>query len=192
MTDQLNKFKKGILMKKIILACLMMSSVFAYEVTNEFWIDKSGTDRNKQINITCSNGVKGYVYYFPHVEGYYAKNSNNKYSSLNSAVSKVCSQGSSNVVKKTVLKDSFICDTESSIKRALKGRLSFSSANFDVSFIGPSGKPNPTDYKDCFTISQNYRTTVVKSYPAGKLIDGYYKVKDDRGNILYVRKSTVK
>ena len=171
-------------MKKIILAVIILTiNSLGFEVTNQFWVDKTGSDKNKQINITCNNGKKGYIYYFPNVDGYYAKNSNNKYSSLNAAASKVCSTGSR---KRTVISDSFVCEKESSIKKALKSKLSFSSARFAACF----GKP--TDYKDCFCLNQDYRAQTIGSYSSGKRIDGYFKLRDDKGNTLYVRKSTVK
>ena len=161
---------------------------FGFEVTSQFWVDKTGSDRNKQINITCNNGQKGFIYFFPNVNGYYPKNSNNKYSSLDAAASKLCNVNSrrTSSKKKTVLKDSLLCDYQSSIKKALKSKLSFSSAKFAACF----GKP--TDYKDCFCMNMNYKATIVGSYSKNKRIDGYYKIKDDKGNILYVRKSTVR
>ncbi len=180
-------------MKKVVLTITLLSMYsFGYTVTNEFWVDSTGSDRNKQINITCNNGQKGYIYYFPHNNGYYAKNSNNRFSSMNSAVSKLCKGKKSHEKRETLLQDSVVCKTQKQIKKALKGNLSYTIAQG-----GGYG---------CFSTNRNISITILKKYSGGSYsstddngkqkqyqrIDDYFKIKDGGNNIFYVRKSDVK
>ncbi len=170
-------------MKKVLLLWLLSVglsvNINAIEVSNSFWLKNN----EKQINLNCDNGKKSHIFYFTEGSNYYSNGK--RFNTLNSAAKHAC-KGKTKKRSKAVRlnKETLVCPSKEKIEKALRSDFFYDTAVFSGSF-----KPSE---KDCLLLSNRPEVTIISEYKKGKLIDNYYKIKNSRNNIFYIRGSAIR